>query len=137
MKAKPRVEKEILSILKEFSDAVQKRDVDRVMKLFAKDSDVVSIGSENGETAVGPKEYKAFLRRVLSRRETFSWKWDSHLISSKGEVAWLVADGSVVNKEGDKEWRSPYRLSGVFEKRGHRWMWMQYHGSEPVEKGAR
>lgn len=132
LKANLEVETEIISVLRSFSDLVSKKEKLAVLSLFAPDSDVVSIGSEARETAVGQEEIKAFLERVLSRPYSFSWKWDWTLVSAKDQFAWVSAKGSVIKSEGETRLFSPYRLTAVFEKRGERWLLVQYHGSEPV-----
>ena len=132
MKASPRVESEIISVLHTFSDLVSKKEKQAVLRLFAPDADVVSIGSEARETAVGPDEIKSFLERVLSRPYSFSWKWEWTSVSAKDQVAWVAAKGSVVKSQDKTELVTPYRLSAVFEKRNDQWLIMQYHGSEPV-----
>lgn len=132
LKASRQVESQIVSILEKFSKLVSKRDADGVLKLFGTDEDVISIGSEAAEIAIGRKEIKNFLNRVLSRAYTFSWKWDTHLVSAKDSTAWVFSSGSVVKTKNGKHETSPYRLSAVFEKRDGKWVLMQYHGSEPA-----
>ena len=132
MKASPEVETEIIAALRIFSDLVSRKQRDSVFELFAPDADVVSIGSEARETAVGPEEIKNFLGRVLSRSYSYSWKWDWLVVSMKDQVAWVAAAGSVIKSHDGKKETSPYRLSVVFEKRNSRWLIVQYHGSEPV-----
>jgi hypothetical protein len=36
-------------------------------------------------------------------------------------------------KSGAGETSGPYRLSAVFEKKQDEWLWMQFHGSEPMK----
>ncbi len=137
MKANPEVTIEIINLLKDFSKAVENRDIDAVMKLFATDADIVSVGSEERETAVGPEEYRKFLIRAFSRPVSFSWDWGWTLVSARdNNVAWVTAEGFVITRKVGNtiETRSPYRLSAVFERRNDRWFWMSYHGSEPAKK---
>ena len=53
-------------------------------------------------------------------------------MSSVGDVAWLYAEGHVVISRDASEHRSPYRLTGVLERRAGTWRWRLFHGSEPV-----
>ncbi len=132
MKASRKVKAEIDSLLKRFSDAVSHRDEKGLLALFVPDRDIVMLGSEEGESAMNRTEFHKFLRRVLSREVTYSWKWKRKAISMRGQVAWIAAQGFVVAK-GDVHAKSaPYRLTAIFERRKGKWLWTHYHGSEPV-----
>ena len=132
MNATGQVKAEINSMLRSFGRAVSRRDVQGVMNLFAPDADIVMLGSEKGERAYGPKGLKKFLEGVLSRRSTYSWRWRKQVISSSGSVAWVTAEGYVTVTTGKKKKTYPYRMTGVFERRATRWVWLHYHGSEPA-----
>jgi hypothetical protein len=47
-------------------------------------------------------------------------------------VVWFFAEGWVILSTAEQQRRTPYRVSGVLERHGERWLWRQYHGSEPV-----
>ena len=51
--------------------------------------------------------------------------------SQLGDLAWFFADGQVVLSSGTEQRRAPYRITGVLERHGDRWLWRQFHGSEP------
>jgi hypothetical protein len=38
----------------------------------------------------------------------------------------------VVLTTAQEQRKAPYRISGVLERHGERWLWRQYNGSEPV-----
>ena len=132
MKASPKVKAELIEMLKRFTDAASRRDAKGIINLFAKDSDIVMLGSEKGEGAMSLGEFKGFLRRVLSRTFTYSWNWKRKVTSMRGEVAWMTAQGFVITRTERRVRSVPYRLTAVFERRKGRWLWMHYHGSEPV-----
>ena len=132
MKADAKTEKAILGLLKGFSDNFSMKDIDGVLSLFAEEVDVVMLGSEDWEMGVGSKNLRPVFQRLFSRKESFSWDWTWHTVSSSGSVAWVVATGDIHTRTGKTEALAPYRLSAVFEKRGDKWLWMQFHGSQPV-----
>jgi ketosteroid isomerase-like protein len=102
------------------------------MELFGPDADVVFIGSEADETAIGPVALQVRLKEIFSRPESYSWEWKWRSVSAAESVAWVTADAAVLAKGGGRDLALPYRLTVVMERRGDRWLWMQYHGSEPA-----
>jgi ketosteroid isomerase-like protein len=125
------VKSQVCEILERFNELVSTRDLD-VLAEFAPGGEVLLVGSETGEVASGRQELEAFFRRVFARENTFSWEWDRLEVSHQGEVAWFFAEGQVVLSKPNEQRKSPYRISGVLQSRGGRWLWRQYHGSEPV-----
>jgi ketosteroid isomerase-like protein len=131
MRPAAKTEADVLATLDEFSEAFASRAVERVMELFAADADVVFMGSEAGETAIGANVLRVLLKEIFSRPESYSWEWKWRSVSAAESVAWVTADAVVRANGGDRDLALPYRLTVVMEKRGNRWVWMQYHGSEP------
>jgi hypothetical protein len=62
----------------------------------------------------------------------FSWEWEHVDISHAGDVAWLFAADQVVLSTAQGQRKAPYRITGVLGRDGPRWLWRQYHGSEPA-----
>ena len=121
---------ELIEVLERFCSAFAGRDAEAVMRLFAPDSDVVVITSEDSLLR-GPVELKRFLDRYVSGRTTYSWEWDRHDVSTAGSVAWLLAEGTeTATTQGCLE-QHPYRMTMVLERREDRWLLMQVHGSSP------
>jgi len=98
---------------------------------FATD-DTLLLGSDAGELAQGHAELSAFFDELLSSPTTLSWNWHQVSVSALGTLAWLYADGKLVVHDGKGERQVPYRITGVLEKRQEKWLWRQFHGSEPV-----
>ncbi|MGA2663765.1 MAG: nuclear transport factor 2 family protein [Nitrososphaerales archaeon] len=132
MKADAETERVVLALLRGFSDSFGAKDVDGALRLFARDAEVVMMGSEDWEMGVGYEGIRAVFNRLLSRTETYRWDWRWRAISTSGSVAWVLATGDCHTRNGETETLSPYRLSGVFEKRGETWLWVLFHGSEPM-----
>jgi ketosteroid isomerase-like protein len=132
MKADAKTEKAILGLLKGFSDNFSLKDIDGTLSLFAEGADVVMLGSEDWEMGVGSKNLRPVFQKLFSRKESFSWDWKWHTVSSSGSVAWVLATGDIHTHTGKADVPAPYRLSAVFEKQGDKWLLMQFHGSQPV-----
>jgi ketosteroid isomerase-like protein len=122
---------QVLATLSRFNALVSARDM-QVLAEFADGDDTLLVGSEVGEVASGRRELEAFFARVFARDTTFSWEWDRIDISHGGDVAWLFAGGRVVLTTAQGRRKAPYRITGVLERHGPRWLWRQYHGSEPA-----
>ncbi|MGI0080827.1 MAG: nuclear transport factor 2 family protein [Nitrososphaerales archaeon] len=131
MRASLKIKAEVNSMLKQFSNAASQRDAEGMLALFAPDPDIVMLGSE-GESAMNRGEFARFLKRVFSRPMTYSWKWKRKVISTRGQVAWVTAQGFVITRRNGRSSSRQYRLTAVFERRKGKWFWMHYHGSEPV-----
>jgi hypothetical protein len=143
------VRSQVHEVLERFNHLVSTRDP-QVLAEFAPGDEVLLVGSDAGEVAAGRGEIEAFFTRVFARPVTFSWQWDrleawhpgalspSGDKSSGGDraqacdVVWFFAEGWVILSTAEQQRRTPYRVSGVIERHGERWLWRQYHGSEPV-----
>jgi len=125
------VKSQVREVLERFNELVSTRNLD-VLAEFAPGDEVLLVGSEAGEVASGRQELQAFFTRVFERENTFSWEWDRLEVSHQGNVAWFFAEGRVVLSTPNEQRKSAYRISGVLERQGERWLWRQYHGSEPV-----
>jgi ketosteroid isomerase-like protein len=132
MRADRETEKAVLAVLGAFNDALGRRDVEATLALFVPDADVTLVGSEPGESAVGPAELRTFFERICARPGTFSFDWRSCLVSARGQVAWFFADTTARYTEHDHVASVTYRTTGILERRGARWLLVHYHGSEPV-----
>jgi ketosteroid isomerase-like protein len=122
---------QVHQVLERFNELVSTRNL-QVLAEFTPGEDVILVGSESGEVARGKQALKAFFTRVFAREVTFSWEWEHIDVSHAGDLAWFFAEGRVVLSTPQEQRRSAYRISGVLERHGARWLWRQYHGSEPV-----
>jgi ketosteroid isomerase-like protein len=100
---------------------------------FAPCEDTLLVGSQVGDRARGRGELEAHFRGYFDRPETLSFAWREVEVAGRGAVAWLHAEGEVVihGDEGDR--REPYRLTGVLELHGGKWLWRLFHGSTPAD----
>ena len=132
MKADAATEKAVMKILQDLSNGCASKKVQQVLDLFAADADIVLLGSEEGEKAIGRRELENFLRRLFSRPMALSFEWRWYSVSVEGSVAWVVAEGLVHTRTADQHLSSPYRLTMVLVEKGDKWLIMHTHGSQPV-----
>jgi ketosteroid isomerase-like protein len=104
----------------------------KIIQEFAPDSDVLLLGSDADELAIGHEQLADFFQKIVSLPVTLSWEWKQTKVSSLGNVAWIFAQGDIVVRSASGEKRSPYRLTGVLERQNGKWLWRQFHGSEPA-----
>ena len=128
MRADPATEREVLAALDDFFEHLANQRLEEVLEAFAPDADVALYGSEVSEVTVGPDALRSFLKRIFERPDGPRFAFRQRRLSSSGGVAWFVADAEVTV---GPHVASPYRLSGVLEKRGGRWLWLLFNGSEP------
>jgi ketosteroid isomerase-like protein len=122
---------QIDEVLELFNNLVSTKDP-QVLAEFVPGDDVLLVGSDSGEIAKGRKQLEAFFARIFARKATFSWEWERIEASQAGGLAWFFAEGRVVLSTMQEQRKSPYIVTGVLERHGERWLWRQYHGSEPV-----
>lgn len=131
MQSEDEVISQVREVLERLNELVSARNPD-VLAEFAPGDEVLLVGSEAGEVALGRRELETFFRRVFGRETAFSWEWDRLEVTHQGDVAWFFTEGRVILSTPNEQRKSPYRISGVLERRGGKWLWRQYHGSEPV-----
>ena len=134
MRADRSTEKEVMAVLDAVNEALEHRDLDATLALFARHPEVTLVGSEEGETATGPSELRSFVERLLARPGTFRFEWRSCTVSARGDVAWFFADAIAHYTENDHVAPVAYRTTGVLEREENHWLFAQYHGSEPVRQ---
>lgn len=103
-----------------------------VLAEFANDADVLLVGSEGSEVIEGPAALRSFFSEVFRAPANIGWEWRRVRISSADDVAWLFAEGDLVIVADARPQRRPYRLTGVLQRQGRRWLWKHFHGSEPA-----
>ena len=113
------------------NDLLGRRDM-AIVDEFVACEDALLVGSLAQDRARGRAELEAHFRRYFERPETFSFAWREVEVAVRGTVAWLHAEGELVahGDEGDR--REPYRLTGVLELHGGKWLWRLFHGSQPA-----
>lgn len=125
-----RSEAEVVATLHRFGSLLAAKDT-AIIREFAPDADALLVGSELDEIASGPDEIAEFFRTIMSQPLTIAFEWRQTRASVLGDQAWVFATGEAILRTNGTERRSPYRLTGVFQRRDGRWLWKHFHGSEP------
>ena len=131
MKADPKTEAAVMSVVSQFVEAFNTHDVNSGLELFAPDPDVVFIGTGGDEKCIGLAEIKAELDRAFAQSEQSLIKIGWYSVSSAGSVAWGAADAVIQAKVSGQEISFPVRLTTVLEQRSGRWLIVQSHASLP------
>lgn len=122
-------------------DAFAAGDHERVLAAFASDGDVVYVGSEPGEVAVGHIALRTLLGELFARVERYRWRCHSAHVADTDHGVLVVAE-TVLTVEraaedtdavADVPWPSfPYRVTGLLESSPNGWRWRLCQGAEPA-----
>jgi uncharacterized protein (TIGR02246 family) len=124
------VETALREVLDRFCSAFAHRDADAVLSLFASDTDITIVTSEEAVIR-GERELVRFLDAYVTGLTTYSWVWSHIDISDKAPIAWLLAEGTELAQTGERRTEHPYRMTMVFERTDGGWLIRQAHGSSP------
>jgi ketosteroid isomerase-like protein len=113
------------------NDLLVRRDMG-IVDEFVDGEDTLLVGSLPTDRARGRAELAAHFRSYFERPEAISFVWREVEVAVRGAVAWLHAEGEVVMHGPDGDRREPYRLTGVLELHGGKWLWRLFHGSQPA-----
>ena len=120
----------------QFMDAFEKESVEMFESIMAKDSDMVTFGTDASERWVGFDAVRdSFAKQVGAFEvEKIDTKDQVIKIAISGKVAWFsqVVDWQIASN-GNSQTISGIRVTGVLEKRGPAWKIVQFHTSAPVE----
>ena len=116
--------------------AFEKESVVMFDDVMAKDSDMVSFGTDASERWVGFDEVRDSFAKQVGAFEVERIDTKAQVIkaSNSGEVAWFsqVVDWHI-SSGGNSQTISGIRVTGVLEKRGTEWKIVQFHTSAPVQ----
>lgn len=131
MKADQRTQTEVIQAFKGMFEAYKKKDLQATLSFWAPDPDVVIIGTGTDEKGTGLKHLTESLTRDFAQGDVVSIGVKDFSVSSSGVVAWFASDVTFHVKTVDSEFDLSTRLTGVMERVGGRWLWMQMHVSTP------
>ena len=132
MKADPRTEENVKTILHSFTDAYRNRDMKAIFGCIAPDADVVMYGTGSDEKCIGSEQIRIQIERDWAQSESAVLLFDWTAVSSFGPLAWAAVDGEFRFKAGGKDETIPARATFVLEKREGRWLIVQAHFSTPA-----
>jgi limonene-1,2-epoxide hydrolase len=124
---------EPLQAVRALSDAFAARDLGAALGCFVPGDDVGYVGSEGAERAAGREALATLLGVVFARSEAYAWTATDATVHRYGGSAYVFteAEGRVRADGGGTE-TFPYRVSGVVELVGDRWLWRHCQGGEPA-----
>jgi len=131
MKANEKIEAEVLIAVNKYIEAYQKRDIEKLMSLFAPDADQVHFGTGADEKRIGRDQIRFQAERDWSQTEALTFNLTWHQISAAGPVAWIAAEGVGQGEAGGQAFEFPMRMTAVAEKRGDDWLLVHSHASLP------
>ena len=127
MKADPRTEAEVASVLSRIVDIVRAGDVDAAVALFADDPDVFLQGTGVDEARTGRAAIREQIERDFTQSDALSWTMLPQSVSSAASVAWTAGDVVIRVTMGGRTLDIPHRLTTVLERRGGQWLVLQMH----------
>ena len=131
MKTNPQTEAEIVDVMKKAHEAYSRRDINELLSYFAPDTDVVMYGTGADEKRIGRDAIKTQAERDWAQTDASAFNWNWHSVVGSDSFACLAADGVAEVKVGGEEMQMPIRFTGVLEKQGDAWRFVQAHYSVP------
>jgi ketosteroid isomerase-like protein len=135
MKADPATETAVMNAVRQFASAFTMRDIDLIKSTFAADEDIALIGTGEDEKRLGWEAIRRLMERDWEQSESASMEFGSHIVSSAGTVAWVIADVTVKAKAGDQDIALSLRGTAVLENQASGWHIQQFHLSAPIHPG--
>lgn len=138
MRADEQTRRAVNEVLIKMAQAMETKDIDAFMKLFSKDSNMLTIGPEEAEMSIGPVQLKERMEKTFTEAETLSLKYGWTSIKANGPAAWVASHVYyTIKKKGQEEISLSARLTGVLEKIDNQWLWTQQHFSvaRNIEEG--
>ena len=133
MKASPTVKKEVLALLQQLGQTYAARSATGFLECFAKDKDVLALGTGADERCLGQKEILRQLERDWAQFEAASFKLVQPIVSAAGAVAWAAATCRFTFTTKGQSSSMDGRATFVLEKRQGRWCIVQAHFSSPPD----
>ncbi|MBL8133652.1 MAG: nuclear transport factor 2 family protein [Anaerolineae bacterium] len=132
MNAEPTIYNEVKAAIDDWSASYISRDMRRLLACIAPDADVVMYGTGADEKRIGLNGIQSQAERDWSQTDAAGFYFQEPTIGAAGSVAWAAADCTFQVEIGGQTMAFPGRFTGVFEKRGGRWLVVQAHFSLPA-----
>jgi len=132
-KSSDKVRSEITRTLEIWNNAAKTANLENSLALFDNSTDIMLVGSANGEVSKGKDQVKEWLTQIFSFAG-FSWEMNRVDIDSNGKTAWVFMEGKMIvkfHKGGTKI--TPYRFTGIMVKKKGEWKWRLFDGSVPQQ----
>jgi uncharacterized protein (TIGR02246 family) len=128
---------EIVTLIKDYLDAYQHRDIEALASVVVNDDNFIAFGTDQGELWQGWEEFKTASEQLFGAMEEINWERSKKPMihfSREGHVAWFVEELEGVFVTGGEDHECDIRISGVAEKRGDEWLIVQFHRSVACEE---
>ena len=129
MNAEKKVQNEIMQVFQDMADSFAEKDSKKYLDLFAKNTDIVIYGSQEGEKWTSVKEYMKSVDNNWSFAEKITIQYDWIKIDSFKDVAWVATDVIFKSKIKNKVMAVPGRMTAVLKKIDDNWKIVQSHFS--------
>lgn len=133
MRADEETRKAINNALEKMAEAISQKNITAYLKLFAEDPNMMTTGLEEGSISIGINQLKKRMVETFNEAESISLKYGWTGVQANGLVAWVGSHVTYKIKKKGKELVSlSTRLTGVLEKQGEKWIWVNQHFSIPM-----
>ncbi len=133
MKADEATHKAVNEVLARMAEAMAAKDINAFIKLFSKDSNILTITPEEEGMYIGSTQLKEGMEKTFNEAESLSLKYGWTSIKANGPVAWVASHVYYnIKKKGKQEANLSARMTGVLEKDNDSWLWTQFHFSVPI-----
>lgn len=123
----------VFRTLREFADAYSKRDLEKILKTYAPDPDVVCIGTGTNQICVGSAEVKAEFEREFARPEMLRIIPNWGKITVKGHIAWVTTNCMAEFSNNGQDETFIGCFTAILERRGQKWLFVHSHFSCQME----
>jgi uncharacterized protein (TIGR02246 family) len=130
--------KGVAALIDSYLSAYKSRDINALSSIVAQDANFTAFGTDANETWYGWESFRTMAEKLFRAVKEIEWKRGKQTInfSQDGNVAWFAEElaGKFLSAGERREFT--FRLTGVAERRGGKWVLVQFHRSVPVEKFA-
>jgi hypothetical protein len=118
----------VLNAFNALLDHIANGRLNETMACFSADPDAALFGSDVGEVAPGPEAIRAHFAMLYAQPFRVLFDLQPGKVSTQSNMAWLTADGTYRLSTEDE--RHAYRLTALMARKGDRWLWQLFAGSE-------
>ena len=119
----------IKEVLKKMAESFAEKDIDKYLKLYAEESNIVIYGSQEGEKWTDVNEYKKSVLKDWKLTEKMNVHYNWLNLECLDNVAWVASDISFEVFAGNQSMNIPGRFTAVLIKERNQWKFVQTHFS--------
>jgi ketosteroid isomerase-like protein len=133
MKADPKVEREILSVLDQAAQLYGRNQADQARQYFLNEDDITVINTGIDEEAIGWEQIKAGAQRDFEQTQSQENKitWKRRWVSVRDNVAWVNGEAQAQIELDGRPLAVDSRFTGVFCRDDGQWKIHTLHFSLP------